>query len=137
VAAANVRDPERNVPRATVFGTLATAAVRGVPAFGIVGSTVLASVAMVVNYLGVSGPTVFTTLVLMTGITAAIPYAFSALAQPKWRWVDRRAFHTPRFVRDAVVAVVALVFSVLFIWCSRNVGTVRHAHHARALPEAR
>ncbi len=34
------------------FGRLSR---RGVPAFGIVGSTVLASVAMVVNYLGVSG----------------------------------------------------------------------------------
>src|SRR4030095_5579140 len=57
----------------------------GVPAFGIVASTVLASVAMIVNYLGSGGATVFTTLVLMTGITAAIPYAFSALAQLKWR----------------------------------------------------
>jgi len=204
VAAAKVRDPERNVPRATVFGTLATAAVyllsltavfgmiptgelaesnapysdaanvvagggtwagtlmtlavivsgigalngwtlicaemplaaakdglfpkrfgrlsrRGVPVFGIVGSTALASVAIVVNYLGVSGPTVFTTLVLMTGITAAIPYAFSALAQLKWRWVDHQQLDTPRFVRDTVVAVVAFVFSVLFIWYSRNV----------------
>ena len=169
VAAAKVRDPERNVPRATVFGTLAAAVVyllsltavfgivptselakdsnsasysvaantivggswagylvaaavvvsgfgalngwtmicaemplaaakdglfpepfgrlsaRGVPAVGIIGSTVLASIAMVVSYLGSSGSTVFTTLVLMSGITAAIPYAFSALAQIKWR----------------------------------------------------
>ena len=38
-------------------------------------------VAVVISYLGTSGATVFTTLVLMTGITAAIPYAFSALAQ--------------------------------------------------------
>src|SRR3954447_20037028 len=52
---------------------------RGVPAVGIVASTVLASVAMVVSYSGSSGATVFATLVLMTGITAAIPYAFSAL----------------------------------------------------------
>jgi len=48
-----------------------------VPAYGIVASTVLASIAMIINYLGSSGATVFTTLVLMTGITAAIPYAFS------------------------------------------------------------
>jgi basic amino acid/polyamine antiporter, APA family len=41
----------------------------------------LASVAMIINYLGSNGATVFTTLVLMTGITAAIPYGFSALAQ--------------------------------------------------------
>jgi basic amino acid/polyamine antiporter, APA family len=92
----------------------------GVPAFGIVASTLLASVAMIVNFLGSSGANAFTTLVLMTGITAAIPYAFSALAQLKWRRDDRTKFHTPRFARDATVAVLALVFSLLFIWYSRN-----------------
>jgi basic amino acid/polyamine antiporter, APA family len=49
-----------------------------VPAFGIVASTVLASIAMAVNHLGSNGETVFTTLILMTGITAAVPYGFSA-----------------------------------------------------------
>jgi APA family basic amino acid/polyamine antiporter len=204
VAAAKVRDPDRNVGKATIYGTLATAVVymvsltvifgvmsntqlsdstapfsdaadimfggswvgnlmaiaviisgfgalngwtmicaemplaaandglfpsqfkkiskAGVPAFGIIASTVLASVAMVINYMGSSGATVFTTLVLMTGITAAIPYAFSALAQMKWRWVDHKEVETPRFVRDMVVAVVSLIFSVLFIWYSRNTG---------------
>ncbi len=95
---------------------------RGVPAFGIVSSTVLASVAMAVNYLGSNGATVFTTLVLMTGITAAIPYAFSALAQIKWRWNDRGQLQTARFVRDMAVAGLSLLFSVLFIWYSRNTG---------------
>ena len=80
VAAAKVRDPDRNVPRATVF----------------------------------------TTLVLMTGITAAIPYAFSAAAQIKWRVADQRRVETPRFARDMTVAVLALLFSLLFIWYSRN-----------------
>jgi APA family basic amino acid/polyamine antiporter len=94
----------------------------GVPAFGIVASTALASVAMIVNFLGSGGATVFTTLVLMTGITAAIPYGFSALAQVKWRIVDHRKTQTPRFVRDVTVAVVSLVFSVLIIWYSRNTG---------------
>jgi APA family basic amino acid/polyamine antiporter len=202
VAAGKVKDPDRNVPRATVLGTLACAAVyilslivvfgvlpgatlkessapfsaavdtmfggtvwgnvmavvviisglgalngwtmisaemplaaakdgifperfkqlsrSSVPAFGIIASTVLATVAMIVNYLGTSGANAFTTLVLMTGITAAIPYAFSALAQLKWRWTDRQKYHTPRFARDAIVAVLALVFSILFIWYSRN-----------------
>jgi basic amino acid/polyamine antiporter, APA family len=204
VAAAKVRDPDRNVPRATILGTIATAVVymlsltavfgivptgklaqasapfsdaanamfggtwagnvlavaviisgfgalngwtmicaempkaaaddglfperfkrisrRGVPAYGIVASTVLASIAMIINYLGSSGATVFTTMVLMTGITSAIPYGFSALAQLKWRVIDHRTMHTPRFARDMVVAVLALVFSILFIVYSRNTG---------------
>jgi APA family basic amino acid/polyamine antiporter len=92
------------------------------PGFGIVASTALASIAMAVNYVGSDGATVFTTLVLMTGITAAIPYGFSALAQIKWRVVDHRQVHTPRFARDMVVAVLSVVFSVLFIWYSRNTG---------------
>jgi APA family basic amino acid/polyamine antiporter len=204
VAAGKVRDPDRNIPRATIFGTLATAVVymlsltavfgivptsklaesgapfsvaantifggtwaghlmailviisgfgalngwtmicaemplaaandglfpeqfkkmssKSVPAFGIIASTVLASIAIVINYIGSNGATVFTTLVLMTGITAAIPYAFSALAQIKWRLADNRQMHTPRFVRDMIVAVLSVVFSVLFIWYSRNTG---------------
>jgi basic amino acid/polyamine antiporter, APA family len=101
------------------FGRLSKSSV---PAFGIVASTLLASIAMIVNFLGSSGASAFTTLVLMTGITSAIPYGFSALAQLKWRWTDRQKFHTPRFARDAVVAVLALVFSILFIWYSRNTG---------------
>jgi APA family basic amino acid/polyamine antiporter len=77
---------------------------------------------MAINYLGSNGATVFTTLVLMTGITAAIPYGFSALAQLKWRFMDHRQMQTPRFVRDVIVAGLSLVFSVLFIWYSRNTG---------------
>jgi basic amino acid/polyamine antiporter, APA family len=204
VAAGKVRDPDRNVPKSTVFGTLATAVVymlsltavfgivpsselaksnapfstaintmfggtwagyvmavvviisgfgalngwtmivaemplaaakdglfddrfkrlskKGVPAFGIISGTVLASIAMAINYIGSGGATVFTTLILMTGITVAIPYGFSALAQIKWRIVDNRAVHTPRFVRDMIVAVLSLVFSIFFIWYSRNTG---------------
>jgi len=204
VAAAKVRNPDRNIPRATVLGTLAVAVVymlsltavfgivpnsklatgsapyseavntmfggtwagnvmavaviisgfgalngwimisaemplaaatdglfpqrfkriskNGVPAFGIVVSGVLSSVAVAVNYIGSEGSTVFTTLILMTGITAAIPYGFSALAQLKWRWIDHREMQTPRFARDMIVAVLALVFSILFIVYSRNTG---------------
>src|SRR6516165_7221915 len=204
VAAGKVKDPDRNIPRSTILGTLATAVVymlsltavfgilpntvlqnstapfsdavdvmfggtawgklmaiiviisglgalnawtmicaemplaaandglfpdqfkrmssRGVPTFGIIASTALASLAMLINYLGSGGATVFTTLVLMTGITAAIPYGFSALAQIKWRLMDRRQLHAAHFARDMIVAGLSLVFSVLFIWYSRNVG---------------
>jgi APA family basic amino acid/polyamine antiporter len=102
-----------------VFGRLSR---NDVPAFGIISSTALASVAVVISYLGSSGATVFTTLVLMTGITAAIPYAASALAQLTWRFRDRQQGHTPHFALDVGVAVVSLVMSLAFVWYSRNSG---------------
>lgn len=205
VAAAKVRDPDRNVPKSTIYGTLATAVVyllsliavfgsvpstalgespapystaadamvgggswagyvvaacvivsglgalngwtmicaemplaaakdglfpglfgrlsgNGVPGAGIVVSTIFATVAMAASFAGAAGQDVFTTLLYMSGITAAIPYAFSAAAQIKWRIADKRALNGRRFARDVVVAAVALVFCVLFIWYSRNTG---------------
>jgi L-asparagine transporter-like permease len=64
------------------------------PAFGIISSTVLASIAMVLSYLDPPA-TVFNTLVFMSGATAAIPYGFSALAQIKWRIADNRPCTRP------------------------------------------
>jgi APA family basic amino acid/polyamine antiporter len=58
----------------------------------------------------------------MTGITAAIPYAFSALAQIKWRVMDKQQLEGARFARDMIVAVLALLFSILFIYYSRYTG---------------
>ncbi len=55
---------------------------RGVPVFGIVVGTVLASVITVVSYT--SFDTVFTTVVLLSVLTAVIPYLFSAAAQLYW-----------------------------------------------------
>jgi basic amino acid/polyamine antiporter, APA family len=83
----------------------------GVPAFGIVASTLLASLAMIINYLGSSGATVCTTLVLMTGITSAVAYLFSALAQMKRRLIYRRQIQTARFICDTIVAVPVVVCS--------------------------
>lgn len=205
VAAAKVRDPDRNVPKSTIYGTLATAVVyllsliavfgsvptaqlgessapystaadamvgggtwagyvvagcvivsglgalngwtmicaemplaaandglfpglfgrlshAGVPAAGIVLSTIFATIAMAASFAGATGQDVFTTLLYMSGITAAIPYAFSAAAQIKWRIADKRALNGRRFARDMLVAAVALVFCLLFIWYSRNTG---------------
>nr|WP_078661166.1 amino acid permease [Streptomyces sp. NRRL B-24484] len=192
VAAGRVRDPRRNVPRATVYGTLACAAIyllgtlavfgtvpharlgsstapftdavntvagghwagdlvaaaaivsgigalngwtlicaempmaaardglfpsaftkvrgrAGVPAFGILSATVLASVLTVVSYTRFTQ--VFTGIVLLSVLTAAVPYLVAAAAQLLWlvqhgrEELDRR-----RLVRDATVAVAALAF---------------------------
>ena len=95
---------------------------RGMPAFGIVASTALASLAVLISFWGTDGATVFTTLVLMTGITAAVPFAFSGLAQLVWRLRDGTGGSAARLVRDVVVAVLSIVFSIAFIYYSRNAG---------------
>ncbi|MEU1289876.1 amino acid permease [Kitasatospora sp. NPDC005856] len=193
VAAGRVRDPKRNVPRATVYGTLACAAIyllgtlavfgtvphaqlgssaapftdamnniaggswagnlvavaaivsglgalngwtmicaempmaaardglfpaafartrgRGeVPAFGIVSATVLASVLTVISYT--SFTRVFTEIVLLSVLTAVIPYLVSAAAQLYWLTQRGRAeLDRRRFARDVTVTVLALSFS--------------------------
>ena len=203
VAAGKVRDPDRNVPRATTYGTLACAAVyllstiaifgivgpaklqesstpgapfidafnqmfggswagkavalaavvsgigalngwtmicaemphaaareglfpavfakvtsRNVPWFGIIGSTVLASVFTWISYQGESGLNVFNTLVFLTGVTAAIPYYFSALAQLYWLYTEGRRIRVARFGRDACIAILSLAFSAWFVFGS-------------------
>ena len=95
---------------------------RGMPWVGIIASTFLASVAVLVSYAGTDGATVFTTLVLMTGITAAVPYAFSALVQALWRFRDGHVTSVARLARDLVAAVVAFGLSLAFIYYSRNTG---------------
>ncbi|GAA2804847.1 MULTISPECIES: amino acid permease [Kitasatospora] len=194
VAAGRVRDPKRNVPRATVYGTLACAAiyllgtlavfgtvphaqlagstapftdafntiaggtwagnlvaaaaivsglgalngwtlicaemplaaardglfpsafakVRGqggqVPVFGIVSATLLASLLTVVSYTQFTK--VFTEIVLLSVLTAVIPYLVSAAAQLLWLVQHGRAeLHRRRLARDVTVTVLALVFS--------------------------
>ncbi|MEV5958892.1 amino acid permease [Streptomyces sp. NPDC051987] len=82
----------------------------GVPAFGIVASTVLASLITVFSYTRFDN--VFTKIVLLSVLTAVIPYLFSAAAQLYWLLVRGRENLSPRrFARDVTVAGLALAFS--------------------------
>jgi len=81
---------------------------RGVPAYGIVAGTLLASALTVVSYT--SFAEVFTTVVLLSVLTAVVPYLFSAAAQVSWLLTDGRRVRSGHLVRDLVVAVTALVF---------------------------
>jgi basic amino acid/polyamine antiporter, APA family len=81
----------------------------GVPAFGIVVSTLLASALTVVSYT--SFDKVFTTIVLLSVLTSVIPYLFSAAAQLYWLVTRRPVVNVRRLVRDTTVSAIALVFS--------------------------
>ena len=82
---------------------------RGVPAFGIISSTVLATVLTVVSYTRFDK--VFTTLVLLSVLTAVIPYLFSAGAQLYWLLTRGRDAHWAHLIRDCGVSGLALVFT--------------------------
>ncbi|MFJ3306670.1 APC family permease [Streptomyces sp. NPDC086549] len=82
----------------------------GVPAFGIVASTVLASLITVFSYTRFED--VFTKIVLLSVLTAVIPYLFSAAAQLYWLLVRGRESLSPgRLARDVTVAALAMAFS--------------------------
>ncbi|WSP68448.1 amino acid permease [Streptomyces sp. NBC_01615] len=82
----------------------------GVPVFGIVASTVLASLITVFSYTRFDD--VFTKIVLLSVLTAVIPYLFSAAAQLYWLLVRGRETLSPgRLARDITVSVLAMAFS--------------------------
>ncbi|MET9390274.1 amino acid permease [Streptomyces sp. NPDC006624] len=81
-----------------------------VPVFGIVASTVLASLITVFSYTRFDD--VFTKIVLLSVLTAVIPYLFSAAAQLYWLLEHGRGSLRPRtLARDVTVAVLAMAFS--------------------------
>lgn len=82
---------------------------RHVPAFGIVASTILASALVYVSYT--SFDKVFTTIVLLSVLTAVIPYLFSAAAQVYWLVTEGRRIYVAHIARDVTVSGLALVFS--------------------------
>ncbi|MFF7474672.1 amino acid permease [Streptomyces sp. NPDC008092] len=129
----------------------------GVPAFGVVTSTVLASLITVFSYTRFED--VFTKIVLLSVLTAVIPYLFSAAAQLYWLLVRGRESLSPRrLARDVTVAAVAMAFSYwsiqgsgyqtvyyglfvlllglpVYVWLKRSQGTYGEAN--AAIPAAR
>ena len=82
---------------------------REIPVFGIVAATVLASVLTAFSYFKFQS--VFTDVVLLSVLTAVIPYLYSAAAHLYWLIVKGRAVSWPHLARDMVVTTLALVFS--------------------------
>jgi APA family basic amino acid/polyamine antiporter len=89
-----------------------------VPWFGIIASTVLATVFTWISYRGQTGLDVFLTLVFLTGVTAALPYFLSALAQIYWLFTDHDRPKAGRLVWDLSVSIVAAAFSIWFVYGS-------------------
>ena len=88
------------------------------PAFGIIASTVLATALMIFSYMGQAGADVFNLMILLSGLTAAVPYLFSALALVKWSFKADERTPGANWKFDGAVAIVGMLFSALIIYGS-------------------
>ena len=80
-----------------------------IPVFGILVATSAASLLAMFSYWQFE--TVFTTVVLLSVLTAVIPYLYSAIAHLYWLLVKGRAVNMPHLVRDSIVTLLAVAFT--------------------------
>lgn len=88
---------------------------RGVPIFGLVISSVLATVLVFLNSAG-GLAAVFTAIILLATLAILVPYAFSAGAQLYFLATDRARFSGKRFGVSMAVASLAFAYSVWAIY---------------------
>jgi APA family basic amino acid/polyamine antiporter len=91
---------------------------RGTPWFGIVVSTIVASILMGWSYSGETGLKVFTYLVYLSVVTVAIPYFFSACAQLAYLVSRRRTVQGWNLARDLAVSVTSMLFALWVTFAS-------------------
>ena len=89
-----------------------------VPWFGVIVSTIVASLLMAWSYSGATGLKVFTYLVYLSVVTVAIPYFLSACAQLTYLVSRRRVVQGRALVRDLAISVVGGMFSLWVTFAS-------------------
>lgn len=90
----------------------------GTPWFGIIVSTIVASLLMAFSYSGKTGLKVFTYLVYLSVVTVAIPYFFSACAQLAYLVSRRRTVQGWNLTRDLAIAITGVLFSLWVTFAS-------------------
>jgi len=90
----------------------------GTPWFGILVSTIVASVLMAWSYSGKTGLKVFTYLVYLSVVTVAIPYFISASAQLAYLVSRRRKVAGWNLARDLAISATSLLFSLWVTFAS-------------------
>jgi len=87
----------------------------GMPAFSIISSAVLASVAVALALGARGGVDAFTEIVMFSGVTVGVPYFFSVLVQLYYLCTEGRRLNPATFPREVIVAALALVFTFWMI----------------------
>ena len=62
-------------------------------------------------------------LVLLPGVTAAVPYFFSAVAQLYYLLTEGKLVNPAAFAKEMTIAIVALLFSFWFVFGSGQQAT--------------
>ncbi len=92
---------------------------RGVPAYGLVVSSVFITILLLLNYSGSrSMVEIFEFIILLATLTTLMPYAFCAMAELIILLKDPERFRGQRLLGSGVIAVVAFVYSVWTVYGS-------------------
>jgi basic amino acid/polyamine antiporter, APA family len=90
---------------------------QGVPWFGVVLSSALITLLLVFNYSGASSLVqIFTFIILLTTITALVPYAFCAMAELLLLIQRRQEFNAKRLAGYSAVGILAFIYSVWTVY---------------------
>jgi len=85
--------------------------VRKTPVFGLVVSSVLVTILMLMNYTkGLVEQ--FTFVILLATLTTLVPYAYSAAAEVYMFFSEPERFSAKKLVRDTVIATLAFAYSI-------------------------
>jgi APA family basic amino acid/polyamine antiporter len=92
----------------------------GVPAFGYVCSSLLATVVLLVYYAGLSSGTkelvdAYNAIILLATFTTLVPYAFCTMSELLLYYQDRPRFSSQRLRGAGLIAALAFAFSFLTI----------------------
>jgi len=97
-----------------VFGKISR---HGVPAFGIIISSVLVTFLLIFNYSGSNSLIqMFNFIILLATLTTLVPYAFCAMAELILLIKRREQFSAKRLVGSGVIAIVAFIYSVWAVY---------------------
>jgi APA family basic amino acid/polyamine antiporter len=88
---------------------------RGTPVFGLVVSSMLATLLMF-TYYNNGLVDLFNKVILLATLTTLVPYAFSAAAEVHMLFHDRRLFSGVRLARSAIIASLAFAYSFWMIY---------------------
>lgn len=87
-----------------------------VPYWGVITGQGLAFILVIIASIGQTGVSIYNAIVLMSNVAVGVPYFFSVLAQLYYLYTEGRKVNPQTFVREVIIAIVALAFTFYMIY---------------------